>query len=209
MAGLVTAVHKKGRDVYEVCLDNDRVFLCPSDVLVRRQVAVGKRIGPSELEELLADAEKTLAVREALAMVARASRTQHEVIVRLERKGFGPVAVDTAVERLSELGYIDDPGLAKRLVREFDERGDMGHWRKRQKLLHRGFDADVVEAAVGPLTEDAERQRALALARKRPPPINETQMRRLAHYLYRRGFSESIVWWCLRQLGAEVDIDQW
>ena len=37
------------------------------------------------------------------------------------------------------MGYIDDVGLAKRLVREFDERGDMGYWRKRQRLLDKSL----------------------------------------------------------------------
>ena len=209
MAGLVTAVRKKRRGVYEVCIDDDRMFLCPDDVLVRRRLEAGKRLSSSELEEILAEAEAALAVREALAIVSRFSRTQREMTASLQRKALGPAAIDTAVRRLSEMGYIDDVGLAKRLVREFDERGDMGYWRKRQRLLDRGFDAHVIDAALGPLTEEAERQRALALARTRPAPTNEAQMRRLANYLYRRGFSESVVWWCLRQLGAEVDIDQW
>jgi regulatory protein len=204
----VLAVERKRRDVYEIRLSGDHVFLCPDDVLFRRHVRVDMQLTQPELETLMAEAETVLAVREALAIVARASRSEQEIVTRLQRKEFGPNAIGAAMARLRELGYVDDLALAQRFAHELHQRGDLGRQRQKQRLLRRGFSAEVIDAALGPLQEDDEREKALALARKRPTPVTEKEKRRLAGYLHRRGFGENIVWWCLRQLAAEVDIDK-
>jgi regulatory protein len=204
----VSAIHRKRRDVYEISLDNGRTFLCPDDVLVRWHLRKGKKLDESQLGRLLVEAEEVLAVRRALAIVARAPRSEQEVALRLHRRGFSTSAISLAVGRLRELGYIDDLAFAKRLARELDQRGDMGYWRQRQTLLQRGFSSSVIEAALSPVGEDVERERALALARRRSAPVTKAEVRRLAAYLQRRGFGERTIMWCLRQVAAEVDIDQ-
>lgn len=207
----VVALRRRRQDAYEVSLDSGETFLCPDDVLVRWHLRTGTQLDEDELNRLFAEAEEALAVRGALEIVARAPRSEHEIASRLGRKGFSTSAIDVAMGRLRELGYINDLALAQRLAHEFGERGDIGYRRQRQTLLQKGFSSPVIEAALGPQDEELERERALALARRRSVPVTKADVRRLAAYLQRRGFGESTVWWCLRQVTVkvdEVDIDQ-
>ena len=116
-------------------------------------------LDPRRLEEL------------ALAYVARFATTQAKLRAYLQRKlrergweGEDEPALDGLVERYVELGYVDDETWARMKAGSLLRRG-YGSRRIGQALGQAGVDEDLqVQMQPG---ETAERQAALALARRR------------------------------------------
>lgn len=210
----VIELRKKARKrgVREVCLSNGHILLCPDDVSVRWHLRPGATLAEEALSRLQAEAEVALAVREALEIIARAPRSEQELVTRLRRKGFGAAATTQAVARVGELGYIDDEAYARMMVARLERKGDMGYLRMRQELLRRGISVSVADAVLGPVDHLQERERALKLARRRVAssraPSTDASVRRLAGYLQRRGFGSETIAWCLRQVVSEVDTNR-
>lgn len=200
---------KQRRGVYVVCLDHDSAFLCPDDVAARWGLRSGLQLDPETAEQLVWEAEVGLATGLALELVALAPRSEQQLVDTLRRRAVRPEAARQAARRLLELGYIDDTAFAQALVAKLRRQGNLGELRIQSELIRRGVDRDLVCTIMGCSEESGERERALALARKRMATWKEMDQaagRRLAGYLQRRGFGWDTIRWCLQQLAPEVDM---
>ena len=105
-------------------------------------------------------------------------------------------ADETAIEidRLEQVGLLDDVALGETLVRTLRERKGLGRSALNAELRRRKLDPDAIGASLETL-EDDELDRALALAVKRAPQLRvhdgATAKRRLVAFLMRKGYSGS------------------
>lgn len=127
----------------------------------------------------------------ALRLLAVRDRSRGELAARLKSR-FSEQIAERVVADLAAAGYLDDPGLARRLAERFAGERGYGPARIRAELRRRGLSAADAEAAVGPDDPEAIRDRARAAARRwlrgRPEPLDARDARRLAGHLERRGF---------------------
>ncbi len=132
------------------------------------------------------------ATRRGLRLLARRARTRHELRERLAAD-HTPAAVEQALERLTELGYLDDTALAAAYLSTV-RAGERSASMLRRELLRRGVAAGTTEAAVA--SHDDERA-SLAAAQRRLRALSqldpERRMRRLRDHLLRRGFDSNTV----------------
>jgi regulatory protein len=164
----------------------------------------------------LAEALARRAALEAgLRLLARRARARRELERRL-RSAYGPDAAAHALARLEP--YLDDAAFARGWVEERLRLRPLGAAALLAGLCRLGVDREVAARAVaevlGPAGEEAERDRCLALARRRLgqmgglPPAQAA--RRLWAYLRRRGFSAETVRATLRQtLGTAPEDGAW
>ena len=141
------------------------------------------------------------AVRRGLRLIARRARTRHELRQRLT-VDHTPEAVEQALDRLAELGYLDDAALATTYLSTV-RAGERSARMLRSELLRRGVAAATAEAAVASHDNEcaslaAARRRLRALSRLDP----ERRIRRLRDHLLRRGFDHDTV---RRTLAATLD----
>lgn len=114
--------------------------------------------------------------------LARRELTPDELRRRLRRAGAPEAAIEQALQRLVEVGYLSEERAARERARLLAERG-YGDAFIRADLAARGVAAETVEAALATLPGEEERaQRALARVRGRP-----------AAALRRRGFAEETI----------------
>lgn len=135
--------------------------------------------------------EVLLAGRRGLALLARSMHSRRALALKLRRAGFGTAAVTQALQRLDELGYVDDIGFARMWVRGRVERGGDGRARVLAGLLSRGVshqDARAAVAAEYPHEREAEICRELAARLVQQLPSGDRGGTRLARQLARRGF---------------------
>jgi regulatory protein len=197
--------------LYIIRLDEEMSMLCPDDVAARWRLQQGKELTGAEFVALQAEAEEALAKRLALELVAQAPRSARALVAALRRRGASRDAAVRAVNRLAELGYVDDSGYARQLVQKMQRQGRFGQSRMRAELARRGVGREVTEEVLATAVQpEAEREKALALARRRLPGLVELEPRqqaeRLAAFLRRRGFDWATIRWCLAQVVPEVDI---
>jgi regulatory protein len=173
-------------------------------------LAAGLRVGDEVTEERLAELEAQddawRAREAALSLLTYRSRSAAELRRRLGRKGFDPEVAGRTVERMRELGVVDDAAFAETFVRDRVRRRPKGKRRLADELRAKGVDAETARAAVDEVLEredatelDLARQ---AAAKWRPQPGEEPARarRRLHGFLARRGFAGETV----RQVMEEV-----
>jgi regulatory protein len=130
-----------------------------------------------------------------LNLLSRRAHSRFEVRRKLGRRGYREEEVESAVLRLTELGYLNDRAFAEGHVRR--RSSGLGRLALSAELAARGVDREVADAALGDL--DAERQLASAsrlaerlFGRKTFSSFHE-MLDSVGPKLLRRGFPPGIV----------------
>lgn len=131
----------------------------------------------------------------AIGLLARRSHSQWELRRKLRLKGHEPEAIDVAMARLAELGYLNDQAFANELVRR---RGSLrGPRALSAELAAKGVDRAEAEAAVAEFDPEAQLATAVRLVDRlcaKTPGLDYRQMlNSVGTKLLRRGFSTTIV----------------
>jgi regulatory protein len=161
--------------------------------------------------------DTTRALEIAVGFLGTRPRTRWELERRLRRAGAEDAVVEATVERLSDLGYLDDAAFARWWGEQRDRHSPRGRRMIEAELRQHGVPREVVEAfreehaAPERSPEDdalpgSEQERAReALERHlrgRPLPEDRRAVQRIGTYLMRRGFDGDTVRSAIRAAGA-------
>lgn len=105
-----------------------------------------RRVSPAERREQRADVDDPAVVLEAAARFLEArSRSVTEVRRRLTRAGYRPELVEGAIERLTELGILDDEAFGRAWVESRDRARPRGEIALRRELTLKGVARTTVD----------------------------------------------------------------
>lgn len=196
-------------DHYDLTLDDGR------ELSLNEALVAAERLGPGdELDEagvarlMVAEQERTLFDRAARLLGVR-PRSRAELRRRLlqpspRRAPPSEQAVDHALDRLGELGYLDDTAFATYWTEQRDRFSPRSARALRQELRQRGVDAETAAATADP---EGDEPRAISAGRKRLRSLEgldeQAFTTRLGGYLQRRGFSYGVARAAIRALWAE------
>jgi regulatory protein len=157
----------------------------------------------------------------AVRFLGTRPRTHWELTRRLRRGGAAPEVIDGTLERLAELGYVDDLAFARWWMEERDRHAPRGRRLVEAELRQRGVQREVIESLRGEEPEPApnrpdaeslpstEGDRArIALERHlrgRSLPTDQRAMQRVGMFLVRRGFDPETVRRALREAADSND----
>lgn len=136
---------------------------------------------------------KTLCLR---LLTARA-RTRAELAGQLTKRGYPEDVSGRVLDRLTEVGLVDDADFAEQWVQARRANAGKGKRALAAELRTKGVANDAIDAALGGIDASAEYDRAVKLvqARLRRENLDSDQTkvaRRLAGMLARRGYSHAI-----------------
>lgn len=160
---------------------------------------------PGAAHERSADPE---AVREAaLKLLDRARRTRSDLARRLAERGFESGTIAQVLERLANVGLVDDVEYARAFLAGRWGRRAAGWRRLEQDLRGRGIAAADIAAArarleetVGAADEIAGARRVIAQSARRYAALDgRTRRQRLWALLMRRGFDSETIERVLRE----------
>ena len=151
----------------------------------------------------------------ALRILERRRRTRKEMERRLSEKRFSSEIIRTTLDRLQEVGLVNDREYARIFLRErLARRRAMGERLIRRQLGARGIAPAVIEEVLGELLQgesdstdsvDSEIERGRRalheLSRKTAGVEAHTRRRRISAALVRRGFGYDLI----SQLLAELE----
>ena len=156
----------------------------------------------------------------AVRFLGTRPRTRWELERRLRRAGAGEAVIEGTLERLGELGYVDDAAFARWWGEQRDRHAPRGRWLLEAELRRHGVPRDVIDAyraehheperapedAGLPGTEaDRARDALERHLRGRPLPDEPKALQRIGMYLMRRGFDPETVRTILRTAGTVID----
>jgi regulatory protein len=149
---------------------------------------------PSTSEATREEQARALCLR---LLTARA-RTRDELARQLLKRGYPDAVSRRVLDRLTEVGLIDDADFAEQWVRSRRVNAGKGKRVLAAELRRKGVDDEVIDEALADIDAGAERQRAEQLVadklrRERLDDGDDTKVaRRLVGMLARRGYSQTL-----------------
>jgi regulatory protein len=169
----------------------------PSDT----QSAAPESAAPESAARESGSLDRNDQVAEARAVVLRKlsaqARTRHELGQALRAKDVPPEIADQVLDRMEDVGLVDDAAFAQDWVDSRQQRRGLSRRALNRELKHRGVSQDQIDDALSGVGSAQEYSAALELARRRHRSMGElprdVARRRLAGALARRGFGSSII----------------
>jgi regulatory protein len=184
----------QGAGSIRIELNGERFGSVAPEVVGAEQLRVGSELDEALLTRLAAQAEVEATYRTALRAVERRSFARADLGRRLRRKGHAPEAIELALGRLTERGYLDDTAFAASYVETRAARG-RGPLRLARDLAAMGVERSIIDRALAAHAGSADTAGDVprALAAKRAAQLGDlprhVRRRRVLAYLARRGFS--------------------
>ncbi len=182
----------RGAGSIRIELDGERFGSVAPEVVRTEQLRVGGELGEAQLARLATQAEGEATYRTALRAVERRSFARADLGRRLRRKGHAPEAVELALERLTERGYLNDAAFAASYVETRAARG-RGPLRLARDLAAMGVERGTIDRALAAHGAGDTGELPRSLAVKRAAQLGDlprqVRRRRVLAYLARRGFS--------------------
>lgn len=196
---------KRNPDRVNVYLDDAYAFSLSRIVAEAVGLHSGQRLDDDAPAELLRRQTFQDALDRAFGFLAHRPRSVHEVRQRLSQKGVAPEVIEAVVERLGQLGLVDDEAFARYWTANRERFNPRGAMALRAELRRKGVASDVAAVAVEAIDEEGG---AEAIARRRLPRLRgldfATFRQRLGAYLVRRGFSYEVAGPVIQRLWREI-----
>lgn len=186
---------KKDPDRASVFLDGEFAFGVHQQLILEYDLHEGRALTLDEQKAITQADGVMKAKAAALDYIAYRPRTEQEVRQKLQKKEHSDIVADQVIERLYELGYLDDAAYAREYVRGRLASKGYGPVRLRQELKKRGVNDHLIEDALHDLldeedTLEAAREHARTKWDRLDPDEDVRKRRRkLTGYLRRRGFT--------------------
>lgn len=173
----------------------------------RARRAAGDREPPPD--EQGADADPHDVARTiVLRQLAAAPRSRKQLADKLRERECDDEVATEVLDRLEEVGLIDDAAYAATLVQSQQSRRAMGRRAISQELRRKGIASEIIDAQLDTINDEDERERAEALVAKKLRSMHgldaTVQARRLAGMLARKGYSSSVAWAVIREAIADA-----
>jgi len=131
-----------------------------------------------------------------LQQLTSGPRTRAQLATTLARRGVPEDAARQVLDRMTEVGLIDDQAFADQWVSSRSGSRGLARRALRHELTHRGVDPQAVEEALGQLDDEMEYTAASDLVRRKLRTMDrvepQARVRRLVSMLGRKGYSSSL-----------------
>ena len=201
--------NKKRRSIY---LDDEFAFSLDEELVFKFGLHEGDLINESEFSAIIQAEEKKGAKDAAIRFLSYRNRSEKEVRDKLLNKGFCEDIIDCLLIELKEARLVNDVKFAMAFVHDKMILRPMGPLLIRKELKRFGLAESAIELAV----EEAFRDKTsfevgLEMVQKKyrqskNPDWLKTK-KRLADFLYRRGFDWDVSREILEQLEVEIQRD--
>ncbi|WP_231959182.1 regulatory protein RecX [Paraoerskovia marina] len=145
-----------------------------------------------------------------LRSLTGAPRSRAQLTQALGRRGYPEELVEPLLDRMEEVGLVDDAAYADSLVRtRYAERG-LSRRALAEELRRKGIDDDLAADALGQVDDDDERAAAADLVRRRLARTRgldrDVRVRRTVAALGRKGYGPGLAFELVRsELETEAD----
>lgn len=190
----------KGNKIH-IFIDDEYNLTVDSDFWFSEKWKNLKEINNEELTELTTAVNSRRAFNSGLNLLSRRSHGKAELIKKLFVKHSKESAI-SAVERIEELGLINDEAYAELLADELQRRKGFSPQRIKRELILKGIDRQIAENVVETLDKDDINRIILLLQTKYSRYLtDEKGIKRAFNALMRLGYS----YYDIKKGFAEID----
>lgn len=179
-----------------VRLSDGSSFIAAAELIAASGLCAGAALDEEALRDIRARSDRLLARSRALSLLARGAYTRRGLARKLAARGFGAEAVEAALERMAELGYLDDRAFAFDWARARVGARAEGWKAVYRGLLRKGVPRKIAAEAAAEVCSD---ENELRMARRLAGNLTR---RAAANRLAARGFRTRTIARVLRDLAA-------
>lgn len=196
-------IKPKGKEAL-VTLSDDNAVSISLFCVTKFNLSVGREIDLKQLEKISEESESDAAFNKALNYLGPCARTEKQLRENLSKK-FNSKAVDAAINKLSDYGYINDESYAKQFV-SFNS-SNKGKLLLKKQMIERGVSNKDVESALDAIESEREAIERCAAKFVRGREIDIKLLAQLNRHLISRGFSFEDINRIISQLSRSKNID--
>ena len=184
---LISAIKPRRKGLSALFLDGEYVCELDTQTLIENRFDVGREIGDDELHEIIALSNERRAKNKALWLISYRDHSKKELKDKIKRT-CDEASAEKAVERMEELGLVDDEDYARRYAKKLLSQKKMTKRAAMFELSRKGIDKETAEAALDEIDVDYRENIREIIDRKYPNISDEKIKRRAVAALQRLGY---------------------
>lgn len=189
---IIKSISRQKGHLFKVEAGEKTVFI-DCDLLAEKGLKVGREITDEELQKIVEESEYRRAKSRALWFLDRADRSERTLCEKIVSGGISKTAALKAINRLKELGLVDDTRYARNLYARYVE-ANVSKRAAYAKMYEKGVPTDIIKAVIGETETDEVSQISALIEKKyRNKITGEEGPKKVAAALVRKGFSYSAV----------------
>lgn len=194
----------KGK-TFQVDFDNGETYFWHFDIICEYHLKEDMDIPDDALEEIISSNEFRKAKERALYLLDYRDYSYTELFEKLE-KNYSEDTCYKVLERMVELGTIDDRRYAKRLARHYSEVKKFGYYRASVEMNRRGIPREIIDESLSEY-EDTVYERLFELINKKYYRYldDEKGVKKVKNALVRYGYSYEDINAVLNEILNESD----
>lgn len=209
MAGQITKleVQKKNKERVNVYIEGQYAFACTMSVAL--DLKKGQYLSQADIDAFKQQDDRHKAYDRAIFYLGFRARSRAEVERYLRGKGFSAEAIEAAVQRLFDEGYLGDEAFAQTWVDDRQRLKPKSRRALRYELKKKGLRQADIDAALEAVDEDDAAWRAIEPKLWQWRGLDEMSFKKKAGgFLSRRGFNYEIVRNTLERAWHEITEDR-
>lgn len=188
---IITDVVPKRKRLSALYIDGEFALKIDTEAFLASRFKIGGEITDEELKELIETSNEKRAKEKALWLISYRDHSKKELAEKLRRDADEDAALK-AVERMEELGLIDDEKYARRYAEELINVRHLSVRGARYKLTEKGIDRELADEILEEFDPDPREHISIIIERKyRKVLTDEKGKRRTVAALQRMGYSWS------------------
>jgi len=201
---IVTGIAPVTKQKYKVELDGRPAFVLYKGELARYCIRLEQELTDEHYHEIVYVVLTKRAKKYVMHLLTKMDRTKKELEEKLKRNGYPEQAVNAAIAYVESYGYLNDKQYAINYMQAYE-----GKLSKKQicwKLLGKGIDSQTIDSVceeIKQTDESALIQKYISKKTKNQTGLTNKELKKLADYLYRRGFEGNDIWDALRHYQSD------
>ena len=175
---LITAIEPRKKSMSALYIDGEFVMNLDSRTLIENRFNVGREIDDEDLYQIIKLSNERRAKEKALWMISYRDHSKKELKDKI-RRTCDEDSAQKAVERMDELGLVNDENYARRYAQQLLFTKHMSKNGAFQSLVQKGIDKELASRILDEITVDS-REHIRAVIDKKYKNINDEKIKRRA-----------------------------
>lgn len=202
---LITSIerNKKNKQRFSVFIDNEYSFSVSEEAYLRMNLYEKKEISDSEIEHLKVFENFKTAKASAIRYLSLKLHSGNEVYKKLENDGFDEKTINSVIDELMSMGYINDKIYVQKFIYDRSILKPKAKKMLKFELLSKGIEENIIDEILNEWEVD-EAAVANNLVKKKFGKYNieeEKVRKKIFSFLRHRGYSYEIINNLIKNIG--------
>ena len=184
---LITAIEPRRKGLSALFIDGEFAMNLDTQALLENRFDVGRDISDEDLKEMIELSNERRAKEKALWLISYRSHSKKELKDKI-RRTCDDASAEKAVERMEELGLVNDEEYARQFARKLLLQKKMARRAAILEMSRKGIDKETAEAALDEVDVDYRENIRYIIEKKYRDIGDEKIKRRAVAALQRLGY---------------------